>query len=317
VSGEDYYDIIGLKRGASQEDIQKAFRSLARKYHPDVNKKAGSEERFKEICEAYDVLKDPEKRKQYDRFGKNWEQMSQASHGCGGGGSHFGSQSDGNSFRNMDDIFGSLFGGGGRGAPNFFGSNTSNPQFSKQKKAEQHEVKLSITLEEGYHGGVRNISIGSRMHGSPSKNIQVKIPIGVADGTRIRLSGQGQAGSLAGISGDIYLKIHILPHPVFKQDGHDLVVEVPVTPWELALGGQITVPTLDKPLKVNIQPGTQGGQKLRLQGKGYPSKGGAMGNLIVQIKAAIPKELSSIERELFEKLAAHSDFNPRQADTQQ
>jgi len=313
VSGKDYYEIIGLERGASQEDVQKTFRNLARKYHPDVNKRAGSEEKFKKICEAYDVLKDPKKRKQYDRFGRNWEQMSQASHGCGGGGAPSGSPFDGSSFSNMDDIFSSLFGGNsGRGSGSgFFGSNASNPRFSKRREPEQHEVKLDITLEEGYRGEVRNISIGNRMHGVTSKNIQVKIPAGVVDGTRIRLSGQA-AGSLGGISGDIYLKIHILPHPIFKQDGQNLLIEIPVTPWELALGGQITVQTLDKPVKINIQPGTQGGQKLRLQGKGYPNKNGEMGNLIVQIKAAIPKKLSSIERELFEKLAAHSEFNPRQ-----
>jgi len=301
IVGSNYYDIIGVSKSASQEEIQKVFRKLAREYHPDVNKKAGSEDKFKEICKAYEVLKDPKKRKKYDRFGSDWERVEQASHA--GGSSPYNNFSGGD-FGNIDDIFSSIFGGGGKG---FGGFNTPFSKREQSYRGQDKEVKIDITLEEALHGGSKNILL----EGGGKRSIQIKIPKGVPEGTRIRLLGHGMSGVNNGQPGDLFLRVHILEHPIFKLTGHDFDVDVFASPWELALGTQLTVPTFEGPVKITIPPGTQGGQKLRLSEKGFPGKNARRGSLIVHIRAAIPKTLSAVERELFEELAKVSKFKPR------
>ncbi len=305
---QDYYKILGVKEDASQESIQKSYRKLARKYHPDVSDKSGSEEKFKELCEAYDVLKDPKKRKQYDRFGPAFENMNTggAHHkhtaaGQGGFGVNMG-------FGDMDDIFSSVFGRSGASFHNNF------TRQRESRRARDYETDINITLDEAFFGVKKRFSLGESVVGGAvssggGKSISVKIPKGVTEGSKIKLSAQK-----LGLSGyrNIYLRVRILPHPIFKLDGSDILVDVFTTPWELALGAQINVPTLERPLRMTIAPGTQPDQKLRVQGKGFPDKKtGGYGNLIVQVKVAIPKKLSPLEKQLFEELSQCSQFNPR------
>ncbi|KGO32725.1 hypothetical protein JT06_18770 [Desulfobulbus sp. Tol-SR] len=323
VQYKDYYKILGISRDASKDEIQRAYRKLARKFHPDLNKEAGSEEKFKEINEAYEVLKDPAKREKYDQFGSNWQQgdnfqpppgwqyRSDFGRGQQGPQESFFWSSDGGAY---SDFFEALF--GGRFHENVKGAQGGQP-FSINRRGSDHEAVLRISLEEAFRGGTKTItmqSTGPGMDGNLSsreKRYDVKIPPGIMPGQKIRLSGQGGKGSGSGGSGDLYLKVEIEPHPRFRLEGYDLYTELAITPWEAAMGAQIDVQTLDETVTLKIPPGIQSGQKLRLRAKGMPNPKGRRGDLYAVMKIKVPKKLSKKERQLFEELSKVSSFNPR------
>ena len=316
VKFQDYYKILGVGRDASEGEIKRAYRKLARKYHPDVNKDKGAEEKFKQINEAHEVLKDPEKRKLYDQLGPEWQAGQDFKPPPGWENVHFEFAGPGaESFDfggGFSDFFEMLFGGrmGGRGRANA-------RQGSWVMRGQDHEAKIEIDLESAYHGATRTLTlqgheIDSQGQVRPTvQNIQVKIPPGVTDGTRIRLTGKGGEGMGGGPPGDLYLKVHIEPHPSFTLDGHNLQVKVPIAPWEAALGATVQVVTMDGTVNLKIPPGTQSGQKLRLRGKGFPKKGGEPGDLIARLEIVMPKKLTAREKELFAEMAKVSSFNPR------
>jgi len=312
VQYKDYYEILGVPRNATQEEIQRAYRKLARKYHPDVNKEPGAEEKFKEINEAYEVLKDPEKRKRYDQLGAHWKAGQEFrpppgwdihfDFGTGGGSGvediFFGGESG------FSDFFELLFGRGRRKYGNrgpFTGGG-----FTWVRDGADQEATIRITLEEAYHGATKAITLPQT-----NKTYEVKIPAGILPGQKIRLAGQGSPGIGGGKSGDLYLRVEIEPHPKYRLEGRDIYMDLPVTPWEAALGVDVSVDTLGGSITVRIPPGTQSGQKLRLRGKGMPNPRGTPGDLYAVVQIKVPKHLSSKERELFEEHKNVSDFNPR------
>ncbi|MFH1476260.1 MAG: J domain-containing protein [Verrucomicrobiota bacterium] len=323
VKFKDYYEVLGVPRTASADDIRKQYRKLARKYHPDVNKHADAETRFKEIGEANEVLGDPEKRKRYDQLGANyragqdfapppgWENMQ---YGFGArpessGGYTMEDQGD------FSDFFEALFGGGGfRTRPGQAGGGPF--QNFRKRRGEDHEAMVTISLEEAFHGARKPIRLQvARMdeHGQvqrESKQYTVQIPPGTADGARIRLAGQGGQGAGTGLAGDLYLRVQIAPHPVFRLVGADLEVTVPASPWEAALGAKVPVPTMTGNAMLALPAGTQSGQRMRLRGKGLVSAR-RHGDLIVIIQVAVPRHLNEREKTLFAELARVSSFNPR------
>jgi curved DNA-binding protein len=304
VGFKDYYETLGVSRDASPDEIRAAHRRLARKYHPDVNKEPGAEDRFKEISEAYEVLRDPEKRERYDRLGPNWragQDVSGASgfEGFRGGEGFedvrvdFGGGDFGGDF---SDFFEGLFGGRGRrrGAGGFGGG------FSR--RGADHEAVLELSLEEAARGGRRRLSLGD------GRDFEVDIPPGVRDGQRIRLAGEGERGMGGGPSGDMFLRVRVRPDKRFRVEGQDVYTDLAVTPWEAALGAQVEVRTLVGTAQVKVPPGSSSGRRLRLRGEGV---GG--GDLYAVVQIHVPKQLSAQERELFERLAEVSDFNPRRS----
>jgi curved DNA-binding protein len=272
----DYYETLGVGRDASADEIRRAYRRLAREYHPDVNKDPGAEERFKAISEAYEVLRDPEKRERYDRGGAGDFEDVFSRGGFGDVHVDFG-----------DGDFGDLFEGvfGRRGFA---------------RRGADHEAVLELTLEEAAAGGRRRVSLVD------GRDFEVEIPAGVRDGQRIRLAGQGGAGTASGPSGDLFLHVRIKPHPRFRREGRDLYVDLPVAPWEAALGASVPVPTLDGTARVRVPAGSSSGRKLRLRGQGMPG-----GDLYALVKVEVPRRLSKEERKLFERLAEVSKFDPR------
>jgi curved DNA-binding protein len=301
----DYYDALGISRDATADQIQQAYRTLARKYHPDVNRDPGAEDRFKEINEAYHVLTDPQTRKRYDRFGEDfrrvpedWDERVGAgtsrSTGAGGGGQsgsrvRFGQGFGGAGSVNIEDLFGDIFSGGGG--------------FGPIPGADQEAV-LDLTVEEAYRGGRRQISLNGRSY-------TVNIPAGVVDGQRIRLAGEGGRGSGEGPSGDLYLVVRIAPHPRFRLEGRDVVVDLPVAPWEAVLGATVAIRTPGGEAKIKVPTGSSTGRRLRLRGEGMPNPRGKPGDLYAEIKVAVPPKPTARERELFQQLATESTFDPR------
>lgn len=310
VGYHNYYEALGVPRDASAEDIRRAYRKLARQYHPDVNKDEGAAERFKEVSEAYEVLRDPDERERYDRLGANWKHGDDIP-GAGGfdpraGG--FGGFDAGDfsgdvrvEFGDADfsDVFESLF---GRRGP--AGARAAGPNGFATRDADQEAV-LELTLEEAAAGGQRKISLAD------GREYTITVPAGVHDGQLIRLAGEGQAGAGAGPSGDLFLRVRTKPDPRFRVAGHDLHTDVAVTPWEAALGGSVPVPTLGGSAKVRVPAGSSSGRKLRLRGQGLPDGRGGHGDLYATVRIEVPKRLSDRERELFEQLADASGFNPR------
>jgi len=313
VKYKDYYEILGVPRTATQEEIQRAYRKLARKYHPDVNKEPGAEEKFKEINEAYEVLKDPEKRKRYDQLGAHWktgqdftpppgwEVHFDFGPGAGKGVEDIIFGFGGRGSSGFSDFFEALFGGMRRGQA---GAETSG--FTRVRDGADQEATIRISLEDAYHGAQKIITLPNS-----HKTYEVKIPAGILPGQKIRLAGQGEPGIGGGRSGDLYLKVEIEPHPVYRLEGRDLYMNLPIAPWEAALGGDVTVDTIAGPVTIRIPSGTQSGQKLRLKGKGMPNPKGAPGDLYAVVQIMVPKHLTAKERELFEKLRDISTFNPR------
>ena len=337
VKFRDYYEVLGVPKTATEDEIKKAYRKLARKHHPDVNPgDKSAEEKFKELNEAYEVLSDPDKRKRYDQLGQNWKagqdftpppgwENVRVDYGDFGGG--FGG---GGGSADFSDFFESLF-GGRRGAQ---AGARRGAGFSR--RGQDVEAEISITLEEAHRGATRSITLqmtetcpdcrgtgvkdaktcptcrGAGVVRHP-KSLDVTIPAGVREGSVIRLAGQGEPGSNGAGAGDLFLRVRIEPHPLFTIVGtDDIQIELPVAPWEAALGAKISVPTLDRSVELTIPPGTQAGRRLRLRGQGLNKRGGGRGDQYVKIKIVIPPKLTDQEKELFEKLAAVSKFNARE-----
>lgn len=303
---KDYYKILGVSRNATQEEIKRAYRRLARKYHPDVSKEPGAEEKFKEIQEAYEVLKDPEKRKLYDQLGPHWKhgQEFRPPPGWEGGAGGFTSFTT-EDLSGFSDFFELLFGGLGRRQGRGFGG--------FRTRGEDIEAEISISLEDAYRGTTVPITLqvpevdpATGIVRQRQKRIEVKVPAGVTEGQRIRLAGQGAPGLGGGPPGDLYLKVRLKPHPYFRVKGKDIELDLPITPWEAALGATITVPTLGGKVQVKIPPGSQTDQKLRLRGKGI---GGGDQYLILKIK--IPPATTEEAKRLYEEMAKKMSWSPR------
>jgi curved DNA-binding protein len=312
VQFRDYYETLGVPKSASDDDIKKAFRKLARKYHPDVNKdKATAEEKFKQLNEAYEVLGDPEKRKKYDELGANWNQPGGFQPPPG-----WDTQQPGGGFRRyatgagggidfefggtgFSDFFEAFFGGGRQAG---FGGSPFGQRQNAAERGSDVEADIMVTLEEALHGSKRPISL-RRGNSNKVESYQVKIPKGVHEGQRIRLAGQGEAGAGGGKSGDLFLRVRLARHPDFTVEGNDLIHEVKLPPWQAALGGDLRVPTLEGQARLKMPAGTQGGQRFRLRGQGLPTAAGARGDLFVEAQIQIPKKLSEREREIWKQLA--------------
>ena len=317
VQFKDYYEVLSVPRAAPQDEIRKAFRALARKFHPDVAKdKKTAEEKFKEINEAYEVLGDPEKRKKYDELGANWKQGSefrpppgwQGGRGRPGVGGDAEFQFGGTGF---SDFFESFFGGAasGRGARGGFQGVPNEQEFAARGR--DVEGDIMVTLEEALHGSVRAVSLQRGGRGAKTETYQVRIPAGVTEGQRMRVAGRGEVGQGGGSSGDLFLRVRLARHPEFEVEGHDLVHDLALAPWEAVLGAQVQVPTLEKPVQIKIPAGTQTGQRLRVRGRGLPQRDGVRGDLLVEVLIELPKSVTDRECELWEQLARESKFNPR------
>ncbi len=262
---QDYYQILGVSRDASADDIKKSYRRLARKYHPDLNKDAAAEDKLKEVNEAYEVLKDKEKRKAYDQFGDNWKHGQQFTGDFGGGFGGGGFRgAEGFSSGDFSDFFESIFGGGFQ--QQGFGQGGGRRQ-ARSTKGENQHLKLGITLEEAFAGGPKTIQLAQQQSsGAPQmKKLKINIPRGVSEGQKIRLAGQGQPSPYGGEAGDLLLEMHIKPHAKYHRDGKNLSLRLPLAPWEAALGTTVSVPTLSGPVDMKVKPGIKSGQKMRLK----------------------------------------------------
>jgi curved DNA-binding protein len=316
--GDDFYQILGVPRDASQDDIQRAYRKLARTYHPDVNHDPGAEDRFKEASEAYDVLSDPQTRRRYDAFGRDFRQVPEdvdpetwrraragaragAGAGAGAGRGGPGGVSFSEDDIDLDDLLGGIFGGRFGGARRGWGSVGPIP-------GADQEAEIELTVEEAYRGGRRSVTLSSD---GTRRSFDVTIPAGVTDGQRIRLAGQGGRGSDGARNGDLYLVVRIAPHPRYRLDGRDLYVELRLAPWEAALGTSVALDTPGGDVKVKVPGGTSSGRRIRLAGRGLPNPKGKAGDLYAEARIMVPARLSRAERRLFEQLAAESNFDPR------
>lgn len=306
---KDYYKILEVQPTADEKAIKAAYRKLARKYHPDVSKEAGAEDKFKEAGEAYEVLSSPEKRAEYDDLRKYGQQGRpfqpppgwQSRAGAGGFGEDNG---------DFSDFFSSIFGGraqqqGGRSR-------------NMGRRGQDVEMELAVFLEETLSGESKQVSFKVPQHNAGgqrmadiTKTLNVKIPAGVVNGERIRLKGQGAPGVAGGENGDLYLIIRIAPHPHFEVEGHDLIITVPLAPWEAALGAKVAVPTLTGKINLTIRPDSQNGQRLRIKGNGLLKKQGERGDLLAQLKVVMPRSSDEATQELWKKLADKARFDPR------
>jgi curved DNA-binding protein len=306
VQYKDYYQSLGVARTASADEIKKAFRKLAREFHPDVAKdKKKAEEKFKEINEAYEVLSDADKRKKYDELGANWKSGAEfrpppGAGGFGGGQPFRGGQGargfefEGTGF---SDFFEQLFGSRMRGA-NGFGRPSNFSSEDLVEPSRDIEGDIMVTLEEAKRGSVRTVTV---RHENRTDSHQVKIPAGITEGQKLRIAGRGEGG------GDLYLRVRLARHPDFEVDGHNLVYELELAPWEAALGAEIAVPTLEGRVGIKIPAGTASGQKLRVRGRGL----GKSGDLLVTTRIVVPAKISDAQKKLWEQLARESKFNPR------
>ncbi|MGH8178151.1 MAG: DnaJ C-terminal domain-containing protein [Steroidobacter sp.] len=308
---KDYYKIMGVARDASQDEIKRVYRKLARKYHPDVSKEANAEDRFKEVQEAYEVLKDPEKRAAYDQLGSNWRSGQEFRPPPDWGrdfefSGSFGRDQDGG----FSDFFSSLF-----GARSPFGQTSAGRGRAYSPAGEDHVAKIQIDLEDAFRGGAQTIELkspqlseGGRVALRP-RTLKVTIPAGVIEGQRIRLAGQGSAALGGGPAGDLYLEIGFRPHRVFQVDGRDVTLTLPIAPWEAALGATVQTPTLAGPVDLRIPPNAKAGQKMRLKGRGLP--GSTPGDQYVVLKIVLPANDSPKAQALYEQMKQELDFDPR------
>ncbi len=314
VKFRDYYEILGVARAAKEEEIKKAYRKLARKYHPDLNpNNKQAEEKFKEIQEAYEVLGDADKRKKYDQLGANWKSGADFTPPPNWGGAGGGFQGT----INMDDLFRGQGGGGGGGFSDFFealfggmagmggmgGAETGRrTRGGRAPRGAESETEMALPLEDMHRGTMRKLTV--RL-GNAEKTIDIRIPPGAREDSRIRIPGGGPNG------GDLYVRLHQEPHSRFVAKGDDTEVEVAITPWEAALGANIEVPTLDGKADIRVPPGIASGQRLRLKGQGLNVRGGGRGDHFIRMKIVVPKELSEAEKKLFQELSRVSHFKPR------
>ena len=300
---QDYYQTLGVERSADAKAIQTAYRQLARKHHPDDDKTPGAEERFKQINEAYEVLKDPEKRARYDALGANWREGQEFTppQGFGGGGVHFDFEGFGED-SGFSSFFESLFGNGGGFAFGPRGARTRRP-----RRGRSHEAQITLALEDVLRGGSHDVVLASAQG---ERTLSIKLPPGTTEGTMIRLAGQGDPGLSGGEPGDLILHVRIAPHARWRVDGHDLTTRVEIAPWEAALGAKVPVKLVDGEATVGVPAGSQSGSKLRLRGQGLPRRDGGRGDVLVELAIAVPTALTPRERELFEALARESGFRP-------
>jgi curved DNA-binding protein len=292
---KDYYQTLGVARDASDEDIKKAYRKLARKYHPDVSKEKDAEERFKQVAEAYETLRDKDKRAAYDQLGRyrsgqdfrpppDWERQF---------GDIFGRDDAAGGF-DLGDLFAGLA-GGRRGGPR------------AARRGRDVEVTARLTLDELARGTEMRIDIP----GAAGRTVHARIPKGATDGQKLRVPGKGAAGANGAAAGDLYIAVAVAPHPWFRCDGHDLLLELPITAAEAALGAAVEIPTLEGKVKLRIPPHAQSGQRMRLAGRGLPKPDGSSGDLFAQLKIVVPATLTEQEQALYRQLAVASAFNPR------
>ncbi|AOS96472.1 Curved DNA-binding protein [Microbulbifer aggregans] len=311
---KDYYQILGLERDAKQDEIKRAYRKLARKYHPDVSKEEAAEDRFKEVSEAYEVLKDPEKRAAYDQLGAgyhsgedfrpppNWDSGFEF-HGGGY------TEADPGAF---SDFFESLFGRAG-GFGHGFGAGTQRRQFHAQ--GENTYAKITIDLEDSYRGGTRQIALKHSVLGADGRpelkerKLNVKIPKGITEGQQIRLAGQGEPGIGEGKPGDLYLEITFSPHRLYQAEGTTVYLNLPLAPWEAALGAKVQAPTPDGPVNLTIPPNSKDGSKLRLKGRGIPAR--EPGDLFVVLNVVAPPANTEAEQEAYRQFSQAFTFDPR------
>ncbi len=299
---QDYYQLLGIKRDANADEIKKAYRRLARKYHPDVSKEDNAEEKFKEVKEAYEVLKDPAKRQAYDELGQqsshagfepppNWQYQQQDPQPQSDDFEHV-NQAD------FSDFFSELFGQRGQGQP------------FKRPGQDQHS-KIQISLQDAYHGATRQLQLQSiDNNGQPTtKTLNVKIPAGISTGQHIRLSGQGLVGG-NGKAGDLYLEVEIAPDTFYTVEDKNIHCHLPITPWEAALGGKVNAPTLGGKVQINVPANSQSGAKMRLKGRGLPGK--VAGDQYITLEIQTPKATQQEQRDLYEKMAQLMPFNPRE-----
>lgn len=321
VQYRDYYETLGVDKTASQDEIKKAFKKLARKYHPDVAKDLpDAEERFKGVNEAYEVLGDAEKRKKYDTLGANWQ------HGAGqpSGGSYSGYPGGGQYDYNFDgstgfsDFFESFFGGraaAGGGADPFGGyGGARRGRSTRPAEGEDIEADLLVRIEEIMHGSTREVRLSRpSADGRPGKEttIRVKIPKGIGEGQKIRCAGLGYPGMNGGPDGDLYMRVRLERHPLYKPDGRDLDSDLVLAPWEFVLGTSATIPTPHGDVKMTVKAGSQPGTKMRLRGKGLPKGKEEFGDLYVTLTVEFPEAVSDEEREMWKSLAEKSAFRPR------
>jgi curved DNA-binding protein len=313
VSYKDYYEVLGVARGASADDIQKAFRNLARKYHPDVSKAPKAEDRFKEINEAYEVLKDEKKRALYDQYGPAWKAISEGRQpppgaenvrfdfGDMAGG--FGGNVDPN---DLQSIFEQMFAGGMGGMGGAVGGFRGRSRPPARGRDLESEIELGV--EEAFRGGSRDIGIPDPATGETAR-ITVKIPAGVRSGQKIRLTGKGAPGPRG--AGDLYLVVKLVPDAHFRLENGDVITTLRVAPWEAALGTVAALPTLDGEVRLKVPAGTSSGRRIRLRGKGYPRESGERSDLYAAVEIVVPEALSDAEKTLFEELAKVSPFRPR------
>ncbi|MGV6852415.1 MAG: DnaJ C-terminal domain-containing protein [bacterium] len=297
---KDYYKLLGVERSASKAEIKKAYRKLARKYHPDVSKEKDAEARFKEIGEAYEVLKDKEKRASYDQLGANWKAGQDFNPPPGWGGSAGGGFNGGGGASSFSDFFESMFGGGQ------FNQGGRRPEF--RQKGQDQSARIEIDLEDSFHGVSKSITLGQPQGGS--RTLSVKIPKGVKPGQKIRLGGQGMPGAGGGPDGDLLLEIQFRKHPKYRLEDKDIHMDLPISPWEAALGAKVTVPTLTGNIGLKVPEGSQSGRKMRLKGRGLPGK--PDGDFYVHLKTMVPPAQSDEDKEFYNKMADHFNFNPRQ-----
>ncbi len=319
---EDYYQVLGVPREASQDEISRSYRKLARKYHPDVNKEKGAEAQFKKVTEAYEVLKDPEKRKKYDALGANWKSGQEFRPPPGFENMHFnfgGGRQSGFGGAGFSDFFDAIFGGNGGG---FDFSGMSGGSFRggadpRDLQGVNREAELVLTIEEILSRGKKNISLeiaesdGRGKVTRSVKNYAVTIPEGTTEGSQIRLTGQGGSGVSGGRPGDLILKVKIAPHPEYRIEGNNLIHTLKLTPWEAALGAKVTATFFEGAIRLTIPAGTQSGNRFRVKGKGLPLKGGERGDLFLKAQIVVPLKLSDREKVLFEELNSTSNFDPR------
>ncbi|GLW11063.1 DNA-binding protein [Microtetraspora sp. NBRC 13810] len=308
----DFYEVLGVGKEAGQDEIQRAYRKLVRANHPDVNKDPGAEDRFKEVSEAYAVLSDPATRRRYDAFGHDFRQVppdvdpadyARARAGAGAGGGFGTGAGAGGGFGtgegvevDLEDLLGGIFRGrGGR-------------RWGGPVQGADQEAEIELTVEEVYRGGRRTITLPGP---AGTRRLEVTIPAGVTAGQRIRLAGQGGRGGDGARAGDLYLIVRLAPHPRYRVTGRDIHADLPISPWEGALGATVAVDTPGGETKLKVPPGTSTGRRLRLRGRGMPNPRGGAGDFLAEVRISVPDRLTARERDLYERLAAASDFDPR------